>query len=118
MSTPIWPSTLPQRLLQSGYSQAPASNRISQDMDVGPAKVRRRSAAGPRPVTGSIMVTLEELQIFEAFYVEDLMSGTLRFSWVDPIHTDTTVEMRFKEDPTWVARDINFEVSMSLEILP
>ena len=88
-------------------------------MDVGPAKVRRRSTAGARPVKGKIRVTKEQLETFETFYNNDLASGSLRFQWTKPTDDQTAVEMRFTEEYGQSTSDgINFDISMSLEILP
>ena len=66
------------------------------------------------------MVTSVQLNdIFLPFYNDDLLGGTLRFEWVDPIDRESTVEMRFTEAPSWsaVGHDF-FDLVMVLEVLP
>jgi len=118
MSIPAWDAGLPQTLLINGYSESAADNLLRTSMDVGPAKQRRRSAAGPRPVSGSLKMTAAQIATFKTFYITTLLGGSLRFSWTDPI-TAAAVEMRFTGAPSWTAigGDL-YDVSLELEILP
>lgn len=118
MSVPAWDVGLPQKLLINGYNETAANNLLRTSMDVGPAKQRRRSTAGPRPVTGKLVMTSTQLGTFKAFYITTLLGGSLRFSWTDPV-TSAAVEMRFTEAPSWTAvgRSL-YDVELKLEILP
>lgn len=119
MSVPVWPVTLPQILLVSGYQEGARDNNLRSAMDSGPAKVRRRATAAVRPVKGKLVMTAAQLEIFKSFYADDLLDGSLRFSWTEPTDSGTAAEMRFKEAPAWSAVDPGvYEVNMSLEILP
>jgi len=118
MSVPTWPTTLPQSMLMSGYGGSPGDNQLRSNMDVGPAKVRRRSTAAPRKETGNVILSRDQLATFREFYDDILLSGALRFTWHDPTDPETTVEMRFAEKPAWTAQEGFFNVSLSLEILP
>lgn len=119
MSVPDWPATLPQVLLVNGYQEGARDNALRSAMDSGPAKVRRRATAAARPVQGKLVMTAAELEIFKDFYADDLLDGSLRFSWMEPADGVTAVEMRFKEAPSWSAADPGiYEVNVSLEILP
>jgi len=91
MSIPVWPASLPQRLLIKSYSESPADVLLRTSMDFGPAKVRRRGTAGPRPVSGSIIVTAAELATFKTFFNTTLLGGSLRFRWRDPIISGQTM---------------------------
>ena len=115
---PTWPVTLPQTLLMDGYGEAAPNVLLRSQMEIGPAKVRRRSSAGIRPVKGYLILTLEELEIFKAFHHDDLEDGALRFTWVEPLDEETEVEMRFAEVPSWSSENGLYKVQMSLEILP
>jgi hypothetical protein len=119
MSIPAWPATLPQVIWAEGYGESPADVLLRTSMDTGPAKVRRRSTAGVRPVTGKIKLISSELDIFLEFYNTTLLSGSLRFSWTEPRDNSIPVEMRFAELPEISAIDPGtYEVGMKLEILP
>jgi len=44
--TPLWPPSLPQSPLGDSFAEQPPNLIVRSPMDVGPAKVRRRSTAG------------------------------------------------------------------------
>ena len=88
MSIPAWDASLPQRLIIKSYAESPADVLVRTSMDFGPAKVRRRGTAGPRPVSGSIIVTAAQLATFKTFFNTTLSGGALRFRWRDPLVTD------------------------------
>jgi hypothetical protein len=119
MAIPSWPTTLPQELTLDGYSQSAADNIIKSSPDIGPAKVRRRSTAAVRPVSGTLILNETGLEDFKDFFKEDLLDGSIRFSWADPDDGSTAVEMRFTSPPAWTALGGGLSrVSMELEILP
>lgn len=118
MAVPDWPTTLPTALLLSGYSQSLANVTLRTKMDVGPAKVRRRSSAGIEPVNGKIVLNKTELGYLRTFHDDTLLGGSLRFAWKEPI-TAAAVEFRFVSPPTWTTLDGGlYSVSLELEILP
>jgi hypothetical protein len=115
---PNWPATLPQCLEVIGYGTALQSNLLRTAMDTGPAKVRRRSTAGVRPVTGRITVDKTDLATLVAFFDDSTLSGAIRFAWTDP-DTGAAVEMRFVSPPQWTAHGAGkYLVALDLEILP
>ena len=118
MSIPAWPETLPQNILAQGYKGGLPNNLLRQQMDIGPAKVRRRGTVAVEPVTGNILVTPTGLAVLITFHKTTLLDGTLRFTWVQPEDGTTAVEMRFVEPPTWNWVDGYYEVALLLEILP
>ncbi len=93
----VWPSSLPQLPRQSGYTERMAENVIRQPMDVGPAKIRRRSTAAPKPKTMVISLTAAQADTLESFYDNDTLGGALPFSWVD--RNGNTVNYNFLEPP-------------------
>ena len=117
MAIPIWPTTLPQALLLSGYGQKAADVVLRTGMDIGPAKVRRRASAGVEPVEGKQIYTSTELGYLRTFYDTTLLNGALRFSWKDPI-TKSSEELRFTKPPAWTAVEGKYQVALSLEIMP
>lgn len=118
MTIPAFPVTLPQNLLISGYSQGLANNLITSQPDVGPAKIRRRTTSNVRPLKGSMTLTKTQLATLISFYEDDLIGGSLRFSWTDPVD-DSAIEARFVSSPSWTAQSTElFSVNIDLEILP
>ena len=118
MSVPVWPTTLPQQLFVNGYSQSFAETTIKSDMDAGPAKVRRRFTAGVEPVSGTMLLTETQLGYLRTFFVDTLLGGSLRFSWTKPPAHTTACEMRFTAPPSWTKVEGDYEVNLSLEVLP
>lgn len=119
MADITWPAELPQKFLAEGYSRAAANNLLRSSADIGPGKTRRRSSAGPQPLSGNLSMKSAQLETFKAFFKNDLKDGALRFNWIDPDDGVTPVEMRFTREPSWVKSSVSrWVVSMQLEILP
>jgi len=119
MSIPAWDNSLPQYLVAKGYGQSPPAVTIKSEMDAGPAKVRRRFTAGVSPVSGTMIMTAAQLATFDTFFNTTLLGGSLRFSWTKPPVHSAACEMRFTEVPNWTSLGgDNYEVSLSLEVLP
>lgn len=118
MSVPVWPITLPQQLFVNGYSQSFAETTIKSEMDAGPAKVRRRFSAGIEPVSGTMLITETQLGYLRTFFEDTLLGGSLRFSWTKPPAHITACEMRFTAPPSWTKVDGEYEIQLTLEILP
>ena len=113
----VWPPTLPQVALADGYTSRPGDNVVRTEMDVGPAKVRRRGSAGVRRISVRYRMTPAQSDDFEAFYNDTLRSGALRFTWPGPAGGDS-LTARILPTPVWRPRGANWTVSMDLEILP
>lgn len=97
MTTPVWPSTLPQRI-QLGVSRKRQSAKVRSQMDGGPPKQRARFTAATRTYDGAmITVTGAQLATFDSFYEDDLGFGALSFTWVDP-DTNESATLRFAGD--------------------
>jgi len=118
MAIPAWPGALPQELLVNGYSQSFPDITIKSNVDAGPAKVRRRFTAGVEPISGTIIMTAAQLATFQTFFNTTLLGGSLRFSWTKPPAHSVACEMRFTEVPSWTKVEDEYEVSLSLEVLP
>jgi len=118
MTIPAWNVNLPEKLFVAGYSQSFPAVTIKSDMDAGPAKVRRRFTAGVEPVSGTMIMTAAQLATFDTFFNTTLLGGSLRFSWTKPpVHT-VACECRFTETPSWTKVEGDYEIQLSLEILP
>lgn len=93
---PTWPTSLPQHVLEQGYTERMQDNRIESAMDSGPAKARRRFTTQLRSFSVTVQMTPEQADIFEVFYETTLLSGSVSFDWVHP-RTRTSVTLRFKK---------------------
>lgn len=114
-----WPASLPQLVLVDGFSEGLGDGRLRSSMDTGPAKVRRRSSAMPRPLQGRVLMTSAQLDVLRAFVDDDLIGGSLPFSFPDPI-TRASILVRFLGSlPGWSARGPDaYDVALDLEVLP
>lgn len=75
----VWPSTLPAQFHIDGYSESPKDNVITEEMEVGPPKVRRRASVSTVEVTAQMLLTLAQKEYFQGFYRNVLFSGTIPF---------------------------------------
>lgn len=111
-----WPSTL--KPLKGSVQETPPENAIRSDMDVGPAKVRRRTTANIRPLTFSMRLTGAQTATLDTFYNTDTFSGVEPFDFKHP-RTGSTVTARFVSPPSYQDVDgVMWDVNIDLEILP
>ncbi len=113
----IWPATLPQTPLQSGYEEGTINTSIRSSMEVGPAKIRRRISAGVKEVKFQFLFTSTQLSTFIEFYEDTLMSGAVHFTWNHP-RTGVNEKWRFKKSPNWGKNGSYYLTNLELEILP
>jgi hypothetical protein len=113
-----WPPTLQDKLNEEAFSFTHGETKLRSDMDVGPAKVRRRYTKSVDPISCTIDVTQGEYSDFDYFYRTTLNGGVNQFTFDHPI---TGVPTDFRIVGTPQTRSIgggNFRVSMQWEILP
>lgn len=116
----VWPATLPQHFLQDGYSEGVADGRLVSQMEAGPAKVRRRSSAMPRPLTGRMLMDDDQLDDLRGFVDATLIGGSLPFTFPNPTDFGATgILVRFASAlPRWSWRGPDaWDVSIDLEVL-
>lgn len=117
----VWPLTLPQNPLRSGYSETPGANILRTPMDAGPAKMRLRSR---RPDSVAVTYVMEAAQLvtLETF-CRDTIRGTARFGWKHP-RTKQIVEARIVPDQEGSLYTITpaggdlWHVALRIEVLP
>ena len=113
-----WPAGLQQKVNQQGFEKAIGSTKIRTEVDVGPAKVRRRYTRGVDNYRVTMNIDRSDIPDFEEFYDIDLNGGVLPFDFENPI-TGTTQEFRMVDDPRIVNIGGNaFQISMLWEKLP
>jgi len=111
----IWPTTLPQDMIEQGLSAPFPDNVIHKTMEVGPPKLRRRDTSAPWPVTGSVILTYDEFATFTTFFNTTIASGSLAFDWKHPL-TQAAAECTFKKVPTPTPQNGLIKLSMELEM--
>lgn len=124
MTTAIWPTTLPQNLRVTDHDETPPATILRTEMDAGPAKTRRRFSAMPRPFRGSLIMTREQLAIFDEFFNDTIEGGALAFTWKLP-RTATTWDVKITAQPTYrptapraVDASDHWIVNLELETVP
>lgn len=108
----VWPSTLP--ITRDAFSEAPADRVLRSNMDVGPAKLRRRTTSAVRPVQMRLMLTEAQLATFETFYNAN---DSFAFDFTNP-RTGLSERARFTDVPTFSLNETMWAVSVQLELLP
>lgn len=84
MAGAIWPLTLPQTPLISGYSETMPSTLLRSETETGPAKVRRRGNAKPVTVQASYILNTEQMELLDTFVYEIIGGGAVCFDWPRP----------------------------------
>ena len=118
-----WPSSLANVLRLTGITDQRGKTKIRSEVDSGPALVRRRYRSAVRNISIPVTLTNAERVLFDAFYITDLVEGTLSFNWSDPV-SGSTVAMRFRgEDaPAFTSKEggnqKTWQATLELEILP
>lgn len=120
MST--WPATLPRPTID-GYQLAPVDPTLRSDMEIGAARVRRRTAARNDQVAVTWRFTDAEMAIFRTWYDDASTGAAGGAAWFDGISLAlgstglVTSEARFSG--IWQATalaGLNWQVSARLEI--
>lgn len=120
MTEPRWPSDLPQAALVAGYQQQPPNLIIRTETEAGVAKVRRRFTAGARRLNMAFLMTGAQVIIFDAFYLQTLEGGALRFDFAQPGNT-AYGWCRIIEPPTYEPAGsgaLYWRVALAIEALP
>jgi hypothetical protein len=95
-----WPSTLQDKLNQASFSYALGETVLRSQMDIGPAKYRRRFTKGIDTLSCSILLkSTTEYNTFYNFYDSTLNGGVTRFEFVHPI-TGVLSEFRMSKAPS------------------
>ncbi|CAB4122388.1 hypothetical protein UFOVP32_16 [uncultured Caudovirales phage] len=119
MANASWPTSLPQYVLENGYSESLEDQTIETQMDTGPAKIRRRFTTTIRKFVIAVQLDPTQMAVFEDFYLTTLAGGSLPFDWVHP-RTRAAKTFRFRKPTPQVSMIGGFysRVSMNLETVP
>ena len=117
--TAVWPPSLPQSPLGDSFAEQPPNLIVRSPMDVGPAKVRRRSTAGVSRLQMAFRLTPAQLATFRTFLHNDIQDRALQFTWVHPV-TGVAGSFRIVEQPTWepISGGLAWKLTLALEMLP
>ncbi len=110
MST--WPSKF--KILRDSFTENLPDRVISSNMDVGPAKKRRRTILVSYRVNLTTVIAMSDVDEFKQFYLDNDVGV---FDFVHP-RTNQTVKARFASVPAPVLNETYYTASVELEILP
>jgi hypothetical protein len=114
-----WPGSLPDCPLSGWERTGPFGNLMRTEMDVGPAKVRRRGSVGVYRYPFQFRLTTAQLATFENWYINTLGQGAEQFEFVDPISEELSIFRFAGIDGYSVARQGRHRiVSVQWELLP
>jgi len=112
-----WPVDLPEFFRVASYSETSADNLIRTKMDVGPAKVRRRTGTNVRRVSGSMWLTPTQYTSMETFFNVTQDHGATTFTMDDAHGINQT--WRFVSPPSYTTvGPENWQVRLNLEQMP
>lgn len=107
-----WPSTLV--ITRDNYTETTPKRSVRSDMDVGPAKIRKRTSLATRTVSFSMFLTSDQLEVFDAFYDAN---ESISFDFTS-VRTGNAERARFSSTPKYSAYETMWNVSVELELLP
>lgn len=107
-----WPSQF--KILRDSFQVSPVSRVITSDMDIGPAKKRRRTALKMTNVSFLMFLDQETFDEFIDFYYEN---DSVVFTFPRP-DTKQMVSARFTSVPSATLNETLWQVSVQLEYLP
>jgi len=115
-----WPSTLPQRLHQQGFSYQAPEGGIRTDMEFGKPFQRRRFTAAVEPFAGQMYLDKTQYGTLLDFWRNTLAMGSLEFDWVHPITEEPAVIRFIASEPfkISVASGEVFTVKLNFEVIP
>lgn len=118
MTTPVWPSSLPQNPQLIGFQESGQGATVRTQMDAGPAKVRRRFTIEVRNISIALVMTTAQVATFESFWTSTISYGALAFDWSD-FRTSAAQTYRIASRPAYAALGGGYwRVDLQLETVP
>ena len=101
-------------ILRDGFSEGLPDRVIKSQMDVGPAKKRRRTILASYVIKFNCRIELNDVDEFRRFYLDN------DFYFFDFKHprTNKIVKARFNNVPSLAVNETSYNASVELEILP
>jgi hypothetical protein len=113
-----FPASLQQKFNEQGFSNKFGETVIRTNVEVGPAKVRRRYTKAIDLYRSTINLKYDDWQTLKDFYDVTLNGGALPFNFENPM-TQTQEEFRFVTSPDLAPLGGEwFRVTLDLERLP
>lgn len=119
MAASQWPPELPQGILMEGNSDTLPDGRMKSPTEMGPGKVRLRTSAAIRKLSGRMYMSTDQLQILRNFVETTTLGGSLPFMFPDPLD-QAFVLVQFGDSlPSWInVSGDKYDVALIIEVLP
>jgi hypothetical protein len=116
MPAAVWPVTLPQYVDSEGYQETIGRNIAVFEPDVDTIPMTSEvTTSAPDTIQRKMDVSLTELAVFKSFYKTTLKSGTLPFTFLDPVLAVTCTYYFTGDAPSIIhLGGLHFSVSFSL----
>lgn len=119
----VWPPALTRAPRVADLEETAPDVVLRSEMDVGPAKLRRRFTGDKRKFSIVLDLRASEVATFDAFFKDTTFGGSLSFSWVLP-RTGFPADFRFTSTPVYRPQGPRgdgsewWRVTFSVEMLP
>ena len=107
-----WPSKF--RILRESFTEGLPNRVIKSNMDVGPAKKRRRTILASYIINFTTHIEMADVDEFRQFYLDNDFGI---FDFVHP-RTNTVVKARFNNVPNPILNETFYNANVELEIMP
>lgn len=102
------------KILRDGFTESLGDRSISSQMDVGPAKKRRRTILAVERISLTVKINLSDVEDFKTFYYTNDVGV---FDFRNP-RTGLTQKARFASVPSVVLNETYYTSTFELEIMP
>lgn len=117
MPDPVgWPVDLPK--IQAGLDVTPNSNIKTTPMGSGPAKVAQIDDVEFDTVSGTVVMTIEQLAVFRAFLRDDINFGATPFLYMNPTTLEETTFLLLSYGALTQVGPGKYQFPMTLQQVP
>lgn len=119
----VWPIGLTRAARVADLEERTPDVVVRSEVDVGPAKIRRRFTGDRRTFTIGLDLTRNEVATFDSFFLTTTKGGSLSFAWDLP-RTGSLADFRFLGPPAYRPQAPRgsggewWRVSFDVEMLP
>lgn len=114
----VWPAALQDYVNEESFSHAIGNTTVRTEMDIGPAKVRRRMTRSVDIFDVTITIDVDDYDTVYEFYDTTLNGGVEQFTFAHPF-TGVDTNFRMTQEPTFAPMGgREFTVKMRWEAMP
>lgn len=118
MATILYPPSLPQTPLLSGYQEILADNLVRNQMDTGPPQTRPKSTAPRKQITWPMVLSQAQKTALISFFEDDLSFGSSEFQHTLGDDVNQVVFYKFQGPPKFSSLGGDqWKVTLDLELI-